>query len=394
MNFGVYVHIPYCIQRCRYCDFTTFEQNSIMPPQEYLALLEKEISTRAIQISQQDLTSLYFGGGTPSLLPVNYIQKIINKLGAMGLHITDSTEVTIEINPTTVDQQKIKDYLSLGINRFSVGAQTFSDELLKLCGREHNVHQTRECLDWLAHLTTNFSLDILYGLPKQSFAQLRFDLEAAMSFHPQHISAYCLTLPQGHPMNQNRPKEKIQIDMLECITDSLNAKGLKQYEISNFANPGFESQHNLLYWKDQAYWGIGLSAHSSFPHLPHSQMGLRFWNPKDFKTYIHQVNNPRAQEAFPHEYLDSSQFEKLNIWESLTDFCHISLRLNEGLSKDALRYRFGPEAVNLLEIKFKELLLNKLVQLSSRGWSLTALGRRLSNQVFFSTTFLKEDFPG
>lgn len=389
MKFGVYVHIPYCIQRCRYCDFTTFEQNSIMPPEDYLQLLIKEINDRSSQIKPQQLHSLYFGGGTPSLFPSNYIHKIINKLDAVGLSPTNNTEVTIEINPATVDQQKIKDYLNMGINRFSVGAQTFSNTLLRLCGREHSARETVETLHLIANNTSNFSLDILYGLPEQTLATLQSDIKTALSFHPQHVSAYCLTLPQGHPMNQGRPKDTIQLEMLDYIVDSLVEHHLHQYEISNFAAKGFESQHNLLYWQDQAYWGIGLSAHSSFPFWKN---GLRFWNPKDFKQYTKQVRDNDLALGFPHQYLPSDQFEELEIWEALTDFCHISLRLNDGLSRGALRHRFGGLALKLLSGKLRKLVNEEIVHVDSRGWFLTAAGRKLSNQVFFATTFLKEDF--
>ena len=390
MNFGVYIHIPYCLQRCHYCDFTTFEQNSIMPPESYLELLIKEISQRSVHLPFRELTSVYFGGGTPSLFPIDYIHKILEKLESCGLVISSSTEVTIEINPTTIDLNKVKDYLDMGINRFSVGAQSFSDNLLKLCGREHNAQQTIDTLDILARLNTNFSLDILYALPQQSLSQLKLDVETALLFQPQHISAYCLTLPKGHTMNMGRPPEQSQVEMLDLITNSLAEKGLDQYEISNFAKAGKESQHNLLYWQDGAYWGLGLSAHSSFPFW---QQGLRFWNPKSFNAYEEQVSCAKIEKALPHTYLPASQVEELKSWESLTDFCHISLRLNKGLSRDALRYRFGIAAEKLLSKRLTKLIEKKLVEESPQGWSLTDRGRKLSNKVFYETTFLKEDFP-
>ncbi|MCB0356206.1 MAG: radical SAM family heme chaperone HemW, partial [Bdellovibrionales bacterium] len=390
MKFGVYIHIPYCIQRCHYCDFTTFEQHSIMPPEEYLQLLLTEISLRSTKISPQKLTSIYFGGGTPSLFPVNYIQKIINKLDACGLSLTPSTEVTIEINPTTIDKSKVDQYLEMGINRFSVGAQSFSDRLLKICGREHNAKQTIDTLNLLAEKHTNFSLDLLYGLPEQNLAQLKLDVRTALQFHPQHVSAYCLTIPKAHPMNEGRPSEKSQLKMLDTITEELERYGLHQYEISNFSRPGYESQHNLLYWQDGAYWGLGLSAHSSFPFL---YSGLRFWNPKDFSQYKNQVLSTSSNSLYPHESLPSSQFEKLQPWEALTDFCHISLRLNSGLAKDALRYRFGDSVFELVKEKFYPLQTQELVVENPHHWYLSEKGRKLSNKVFFTTTFLKEDFP-
>jgi oxygen-independent coproporphyrinogen-3 oxidase len=393
MKFGVYVHIPYCIQRCHYCDFTTFEQHSILPPKEYLDLLIREISTRSKQITPRQLESIYFGGGTPSLFPTDYIHKILDTLDNTGLGIAKTTEVTIEINPATITSKSLNEYLSMGINRFSVGAQTFSDPLLKACGREHTAHQTVETLDLLSSKSTNFSLDILYALPEQSLAQLQLDLRTAINFNPSHISAYCLTLPQKHFMNVNRPTDDVQMEMFDFLIDEMSLHGFHQYELSNFSKPGKESQHNLLYWLDQSYWGIGLSAHSSFPFLKN---GVRFWNPKDFKSYLAQIHLMEQKESslsfLPIDYLSSEQVEFLRPWELLTDFCHISLRLNRGLDSVALRYRFLEPAVELVSRELAPLIKKQWVNWDGRYWSLTREGQKLSNQVFAETTFLEQDF--
>jgi oxygen-independent coproporphyrinogen-3 oxidase len=427
MKFGVYVHIPYCIQRCRYCDFTTFEQNSIMPPEDYVELLVSEIQTRSKSLASIELESVYFGGGTPSLLNPKYIDKILQTLDACGLHSSNSTEVTIEINPATINLQKLDNYKKMGINRFSLGVQTFSDSLLKACGREHNSQQTKETLELLSGHTSNFSLDILYALPGQTLDQVAKDLDIALSYQPHHVSAYCLTLPQGHPMNQNRPEDDIQMSMLDLITERLNSNQWKQYEISNFSIPKFESRHNLLYWQDQAYWGIGLSAHSSFPKTPDNKdslkastpndgfdiankmnlndsmmsspyqidKSLRFWNPKEFKTYISQLRdqkNSTANFGYPFEALKPQQVERLQDWETLTDFCHISLRLNSGLSKEALRYRYSHPLCDLISSRLKKSVEQGWVNESNLGWTLTREGQKMSNQIFLDTTFLSDDF--
>lgn len=396
MKFGVYVHIPYCIQRCRYCDFTTFEQNSIMPPKDYVELLASEILVRSKNLDTVNLESLYFGGGTPSLLQPEYIYKIIQTLDACGLHITNSTEVTIEINPATINLQKLNSYKEMGINRFSLGVQTFSDSLLKLCGREHNSQQTKETLELLSARTSNFSLDILYALPGQSLEQVAYDLNISLQYKPHHVSAYCLTLPQGHPMNQNRPEDDLQMEMLDLITDQLQTKGWNQYEISNFSLPNFESHHNLLYWEDETYWGLGLSAHSSFPkRASEPSQAVRFWNPKDFKSYVEQVAISKSSDVHakaPFQFLHPSQVERLELWESLTDFCHISLRLNNGLSKDALRYRYGEKVLFMVSERLQKSANIGLINETSERWAFTRLGQKMSNQIFLETTFLSEDF--
>ncbi len=396
MSFGVYVHIPYCIQRCRYCDFTTFEQNSIMPPSDYLNLIVLEIQSRSRALQPLELESIYFGGGTPSLFPPEYICKILDTLDACGLRRVNSTEVTIEINPATINLDKLRLYQSMGVNRFSLGVQTFSDDLLKVCGREHNSAQTHESLSLLSGYTSNFNLDILYGLPGQSLPQLEKDLNLALQYKPQHVSAYCLTLNQGHPMNQNRPSDEIQMKMLDHISSQLEQHQIHQYEISNFSKTNFESRHNLLYWKNHSYWGLGLSAHSSLPSTNiFRKGGVRFWNPKDFNTYTNQVREASQTNkvALPYEYLPTTQYEVLEPWESLTDFCHISLRLREGLSEDALRYGFGDSAVELVRNRLMTSLQKGYVTQTNFCWTLTSEGQKLSNQVFYDTTFLREDFP-
>ncbi|MCB0361182.1 MAG: radical SAM family heme chaperone HemW, partial [Bdellovibrionales bacterium] len=340
MDFGVYVHIPYCLQRCRYCDFTTFEFTEIMPPEEYLEILLQEIRAGSNLFPPTPLSSLYFGGGTPSLIPTEHILSIIHELANWGFPISNQTEVTIEINPATIDEGKIERYLSAGINRFSVGAQTFEDKLLQLCGRRHSAEDTRQTLNILSRRHLNFSFDLLFALPTQTLDQLKHDLEEVLFFDPPHLSAYCLTIPQGHPMSYGRPPEGVQIEMFDEIEQSLKKIALQKYEISNFSQPGKESRHNLLYWKDKPYWGIGLSAHS---YLPRVGNGLRFWNSKQLSTYQSQIRENHLKRGI--DQIPQDQKEYLEIHESLTDFCHTSLRIKDGLSCGALKAKYPPPCV-------------------------------------------------
>jgi oxygen-independent coproporphyrinogen-3 oxidase len=204
MDFGAYVHIPYCLQRCRYCDFTTFEFSEIMPPEKYLQILLREIRKRSSLFEPTKLASLYFGGGTPSLIPAPFILSIISELANCGFEIDSDSEVTIEINPATVNEEKLDFYIKSGINRFSVGAQSFNDDLLKLCGRRHLAEDTRHTLRLLRERSLNYSFDLLFALPSQTLDQLKQDLDEVELFDPPHLSAYCLTVPSGHPMAKNR----------------------------------------------------------------------------------------------------------------------------------------------------------------------------------------------
>ncbi len=389
MAFGVYVHIPYCIQRCTYCDFATYEQSKILPPDQYVELVFKEIRQKHRYYSPQSLDTLYFGGGTPSLVPAHLIVAIIKELGRFGYTTRPDTEVTIEINPATVSEDKLKMYLDHGVNRFSVGAQTFDDRLLKMVHREHSAKQTLETLDLLRKHNLNFSFDILFALPSQTVEGLKNDVKIAMEQGAKHLSPYCLTVPDGHPLSKGRPLEEEQVEMFDIIAADLTKNGFKQYEISNFALPGFESRHNLLYWVDQPYWGLGLSSHS---YTKESQWGTRYWNLNSIGEYQKQILAAEGSEfKSPTAHLPESQFEILEQHQALTDFCHTSMRLMRGLSLEQLSHKFDARVTTKVESILDQLCNKGWVQFDNGHWSLTRDGLVLSNRVFQELTFLKED---
>ena len=383
---SVYVHIPYCLQRCRYCDFTTFEQSEIMAPEIYTSWVLDEIRNRHVLWPNKEIGTLYFGGGTPSLLAPELIVAIRRELANVGFNFTSDCETTIEINPATLTEKKLEHYLEAGFNRFSVGAQTFDDALLKMCGRKHNAADTRETLRLLRKFGLNYSFDLLFALPGQTLQGLKLDLEEVASFEPPHLSAYCLTVPESHPMSLGRPPEDEQVIMFDLIENELHKIGLNKYEISNFAKPSFESRHNQAYWQDRDYWGIGLSSHSySRDHQP---FGMRFWNPKSLKIYSEQVKI-RAN-AFT-EVLPQEQFEELSQHEALTDFCHMHLRMMSGLPEAALHAKWRGLARTLVQPRISHLVSRGWLKFANGAWSLTADGQLLSNRVFEELTFLADD---
>lgn len=386
MAFGVYVHIPYCIQRCTYCDFATYEQSKILPPDQYVQVLFSEIRQKHQYYTPRKLDTLYFGGGTPSLIPAPLIVSIIKELEKFGYTTGPETEVTIEINPATVSEDKLKMYLDNGINRFSVGAQTFDNRLLKMVHREHNAKQTLETLDLLRRYNLNFSFDILFALPSQTLEGLKNDVHIAMEQGASHISPYCLTVPDTHPLSKGRPIEDDQVAMFEFIENELTAKGFQQYEISNFSLPGKESKHNLLYWTDEEYWGLGLSAHS---YSRKTEWGTRYWNLSSIGEYTKQIQADEGKEfQAPHLHLPSAQFETLEKHQALTDFCHTSLRLMRGLKVQELQSKF-PEAVSSRVLSLLSNIEKKgWIREENGSWSLTREGLVLSNRVFQDLTFL------
>lgn len=390
MAFGIYVHIPYCLQRCTYCDFATYEQSKIMPPADYFALLKRELELKAHLFKTRHLDTVYFGGGTPSLVPADLILTFMRELEKAGFTTGPKTEITIEINPATLDSGKMEQYFAAGINRFSVGAQTFDDRLLKMVHREHNAKQTFETLEFLNRYNVNYSFDILFGLPTQTLEGLQKDMQIALQMGASHISPYCLTVPEGHPLSKGRPPEEEQLDMFSCIDEGLTKDGFVRYEISNYSRPGFESRHNLLYWTDQEYWGMGLSAHS---YLPDYNWGLRYWNPNNIQNYANLIAESHAIELNPAANLPADHFEILEKNQSLTDMCHTSLRLMRGLQMSELTAKFGESIAQLVLIKLQTLEGQGLVSELNGGWCLSPRGILISNKVFEELTFLANDLP-
>ena len=337
MSLGLYVHFPYCLQQCSYCDFATALQQDSHEALSYVETLVQEIEFRASGVTPKKISTIYFGGGTPSLLEPSSIVKLFDAFSRNGFLLDDCEEITLEINPDTVSKEKLRAFLELGVNRFSVGVQTFDDNLLKAVGRLHSSAQTRSTLELLAHENVNFSVDILYSLPGQTLAQVEADLREALTYGPRHVSPYILTLPQKHPLQTGRASDEEQIHMFHALANKLEAEGFERYEISNFSRPGFASKHNLAAWHGLPYWGIGMSSHS---YLPNENWGVRFSNPPKVSAYQKQVLD-LAQSQNPYAKLPPHQVENLKKHEALTDFCHTHLRLKTGLPKNKLAARFG-----------------------------------------------------
>ncbi len=389
MSFGVYVHIPYCIQRCTYCDFATYEQSKILPPADYTQLLIQEIQFKKQLFLQnkdsQIIDTLYFGGGTPSLFAIKDIVQVIDALSRAGYLISPEAELTMELNPGTVNEAKLDEYLKIGFNRFSVGAQTFNQAHLKRVHREHTVNDTIESLKLLQKNNLNYNFDLLFGIPFQTIDELDHDLSQAIDIAPPHISPYYLTVPEGHPLSKNRPLEDDQLVMFEHIENRLTAAGYDRYEISNYARPGFEAKHNSLYWNDQSYWGIGLSSHSYLKQTPSFPWGSRFWNPNNIKIYEEEIRTLSPISSPSH--LADKYFEILKENQSLTDFCHTSLRRSRGLISTDLESKFTQVSTARVYSELKDLCKRELIETTGSGFALTSKGKLISNWVFEKLTF-------
>lgn len=386
MAFGIYIHIPYCLQRCNYCDFATYEQSTILPPSEYIEFVKKEISVYGPHLRNRTIDTIYFGGGTPSLVPAELLLELLETLKLNNFQLSEDAEITIEINPATINEKKLDLYCGHGFNRFSVGAQTFNDSLLKRVGREHDAADTRATLELLASRNLNYTFDLLFALPGQTLDILREDLRWVKQFNPYHLSAYCLTVPEGHPLAKVRLPEQEQIEMFEIVERHLLDQGLERYEISNFARPGYESRHNLIYWTDQEYWGIGLGAHS---YIKEGEWGQRFWNSNNIKQYTSAMANLPEQVDGMLDHRSRDSFEELKENQALTDYCHVFLRLKKGLSLAELENKFGATRRRELNDIFLMLKERGLLEPEGHRWRLSPEGIMVSNRVFEFCTFLE-----
>jgi oxygen-independent coproporphyrinogen-3 oxidase len=392
MAFGAYVHIPYCLQKCHYCDFVTLDMNDSTGPAIYVAHIIKEIQLRSSSISARRLSSIYFGGGTPSVLDVDDILSILKEFANQGFIFESDIEITVEINPGTVTAQKLNEYLVAEVNRFSVGVQTFNEAYLKQTGRLHSVQESRDLLRLLRDQRVNYSFDLLFGLPHQNREDLAADLEELVSFDPPHVSLYNLTIPKQHFMNQNRASDEIQADMFGDIETALNSHGLLRYEISNFAKPGFESRHNSLYWTDQGYWGLGIGAHSYLPQ--ESAFGVRFWNPASIATWQRQLSSPLDDSSQSRPFflnLPERQVEFLKLNELLTDYCHTSLRMTRGLLTNDLNKKFDAKTASRVTERLDRLERRGLLARTSEGYAIAPEARPQANTIFLELTFTPEE---
>lgn len=356
----------------------------------YAELLMMELRQRRKDIPAKKVSSIYFGGGTPSLLPTKDILALVAELDNLGFEKLSDLEITIEINPGTIDQERLDLYLQAGINRFSVGVQTFRDDFLKAAGREHSSEDSRATLSLLQRNQVNYTMDLLFGLPMQSIADVQADLKALELFQPPHVSAYCLTVPETHYMNRGRAPDSEQARMYDLIESSLAEFGLQRYEISNYARPKFESRHNLTYWNDSAYWGIGVSAHSYFPQWGEGY-GMRFWNSTSSREYENSIRQSDLEKSFIQQFPET-QKESLKLHEAMTDYCHTQLRKISGLSLDLAEAKFGKRGRDNIASRAATSSAAGLTESTADGFvRLTNKGRNLANLSFLEFTFSAEE---
>lgn len=373
MPAGVYLHIPFCKSRCSYCDFATDVYRDTGAVERYVAALAAEISNFKFQISdstQSQIDTIYFGGGTPSLLTSGQVGRILESVRTK-FQVSMAAEITMEMNPATVTVESLRDYRSLGVNRASFGVQTFDDHSLKLLARGHDADDARSTFAMLRDAGfDNISFDLIAGLPRQTRANWERNLDEAISLSPEHLSLYLLEIHEGTPLaeqvrtgRQPMPGEELAAEMYEMMIDKLAADGYRQYEISNFSRPGYESRHNSKYWTLDAVFGFGVSAHSFDGRQ-------RYANERDTAKYIELINAGIPAEAM-REDIDLA-----------SEFVFLGLRMEDGIELPVFLERFGFDLISKYNAEIGRLVEAELVEMRGNRLSLTRKGKLFSNEVF------------
>ncbi|MBI4687884.1 MAG: radical SAM family heme chaperone HemW [Nitrospirae bacterium] len=369
MSPSLYVHIPFCLKRCAYCDFVS----SIYNPEKetaYIEALKNEI--QSLKISSP-LISLYIGGGTPTALSTDSLSDLIAHI-FKNIQFVKDAEATIEANPGTLDKKKLEIVRHAGINRVSLGVQSFNDNELASLGRLHTSKEAKDAVYLIKGAGfENFGIDLIYGVPSQDSRSWEETLNTAVSLKPKHISSYELTLEDDTLLYEyvkngkmKLPSEEEIINMYNYAIDYLKAEGFIHYEISNFAMPGYSCRHNLNYWDRGEYYGAGVGAVSFIK-------GKRFRNTPDIKDYINTVRNG-----------DSPVVEAEDITEdkALVEAIFLGLRKAEGINLEYFSKTYKKDILGLYSKEINELLNEGLIVIEGNKLKLTRKGLLLSNEVF------------
>ena len=378
--FSLYIHIPYCISKCPYCDFNSHVVAEI-PEAKYTNALLQELDHygNSQEWRGRTVQSIFFGGGTPSTFKPASIGKLLAWVAAT-FSIDSDCEITMEANPGTVDSEYFSGYRDAGVNRISVGVQSFQPRLLKFLGRIHSADEARRALEIVKQSGfDNFNLDLIFANPGQTIAELEADIDAALEIQPPHVSAYNLTFEEGTPFHHEyrngRMKslsEDEEIAMAELIETKLDDAGLQRYEISNYARPNCQSRHNVNYWRYGDYLGLGAGAHSYANANSGELSGVRWSNEKNPARYMTLINETR-RAVIEREELDPTK--------AAGEFMFLGLRMTEGISIEAFSQRFGKPPVEFYPQIGSWLEGNLLVE--EEGYlRFTHKGLMLANSIF------------
>ena len=381
---GIYVHVPFCVKKCPYCDFYSITDLSAVSP--FLKALRREIET--VSVTEQVFDTLYIGGGTPSVLEAESIRQIID---AANTHFTvcADIEITLEVNPGTISRESLRDFRRAGVNRLNIGVQSFQSNNLRFLGRIHTAAEAALTIEWARQAGfDNIGLDLIYGLPAQDKENWLGDLTRAIETETEHLSCYMLTIESDTPLGRDVAAARIQLpsdgtvrELFDTTIDFLTTHGFVQYEISNFARQtgaGSElrfSRHNQKYWSFAPYIGLGPSAHSFIEPE-------RYWNHRRLEDYMRQIEAGQSPIA---------EREKLTREQMIMETIYLGLRTTRGIEFDAFEKRFGINFLNSFEAKIADFEKEDLLKLTQTYCVLTRKGMAFHDSI--AAMFTSQDMP-
>jgi len=365
---GIYIHIPFCKQACYYCDFHF--STSLKKKDELIQALVKEIELRKKELQIQTIDTIYFGGGTPSLLSNEELDLLINSVNN-NFQVSENPEITLEANPDDLSNQRIKALANTPINRLSIGIQSFFERDLKLMNRAHNASEARDCLSFANQYFNNISVDLIYGIPGLSNDQWIENIETVLSYNIPHISSYALTVEPKTALETFIKKgiiknvdDEIAQEQFNILIDKLEASGFVHYELSNFSKPNYFSKNNSAYWQGKPYLGIGPSAHS----FNGSQRG---WNVRNNSKYIKSIQNNKL----PIEKETLSTTDKYN------EYIMTGLRTMWGVSFEKIESEFGENYKKYILLQSEKYINQHLLYIDDNKLLTTKKGKFLSDGI-------------
>ncbi|MDD3223841.1 MAG: radical SAM family heme chaperone HemW [Clostridium sp.] len=361
---ALYVHIPFCKQKCLYCDFPSFCNVDFLM-EDYIDALVIELK----KIEGNKISTIFIGGGTPTYLSLQALKKL--KKVFLELDIDKKIEFTVEGNPGTFSKKKLEILKSMGVNRLSIGLQAVQDKLLKELGRIHNFNEFLESYNIARKVGfENINIDLMFGLPNQSFDDWKKTLNEVLKLNPQHLSCYSLIIEEGTPFyklynEDNLPEEDLVLKMYEYTKEILKQNGYNHYEISNFAKEGYECRHNLVYWELLNYIGVGSSSHSYYN-------GKRYKNEANVKKYIEKINENGSAVIEEHQN---------SLEDDMEEFVFLGLRKMDGISIYEFKKRFGKDIYSVYGKVIEKYQKDKMIFLKNGRLSLSSRGINISNYI-------------
>lgn len=377
-EFGIYIHIPFCKQACHYCDFHF--STSVKKKEELIQMICKEILLRKDEITQELVQTIYFGGGTPSLLSELELKQLLTTIED-NFEVSSTVEITLEANPDDLTADKVKELKLAGVNRLSIGVQSFFEEDLQLMNRAHNANEALTSIKLAKQYFDNISIDLIYGMPEMSVERWEENIDIALSLDLPHFSCYALTVEPNTALKKFIDKGKIEpVDdevasiHFDLLTNKLKAAGFVQYEFSNYGKPGYFSQNNTAYWMGKTYMGVGPSAHSF-------NGNQRKWNINNNSLYINAIENDKIP----------AQKEALSLTDRYNEYVMTRLRTMWGISLEGVKKDFGTNYKKYLLEQSVNLIKEGLLILENESLKVSDKGKFLSDGISSELFYLDEN---